>query len=135
MRLLSEDDLPWLIQVSRKRYAAKFDEEATIGWFRNICLKAPLLFHPIRTDHSFCITMLTVMPWLPTEWEAHVIFICADHHAGWEALKLLRASVDWARRRKAAVWRICSETDYDLTPLARRLGAEELSHRFSLRFS
>jgi hypothetical protein len=77
--------------------------------------------------------MLSVMPWLPTEWEAHVIFICADADAGWEALKLLRASVEWSRKRKAAVWRICSETDCDLSALAKRLGADELSRRFSLR--
>lgn len=133
VRLLSEHDIPWLLALARKRYAVEFDADSTTGWFRNICLKAPLLFHPVRTDNGFCITMLTVMPWLPTIWEAHVVLICVDHHAGWEALRLLHASVDWARRRKATVWRICSETDYDLAPFARRLGAEELSPRFTLR--
>ena len=133
IRLLSEDDLPWLTDLCKRRYSDRYDEESTIGWFRNICLKSPLLFQPIRTDHAFCITMLSVMPWLPSEWEANVIFICADRHAGWEPLRLLRALVEWSRKRKSTYWRICSETDFDLAPLAKRVGAKELSPRFMMR--
>jgi hypothetical protein len=130
---MREEDLPWLSYLCKKRYSDRYDEEGTINWFRNICLKGPLLFQPIRTDNAFCITMLSVLPWLPAEWEANVVFICADVGAGWDAIHLLRASIEWGRKRKAHRWRLMSETDFDLAPLAKRLGATELSPRYSLR--
>jgi hypothetical protein len=45
---------------------------------------------------------------------------------------LLRRSIEWARTRNAKLWRICSETDYDLGPLARRVGARSESARYIL---
>lgn len=130
---MTEDDIEWGIALGRERYGDRWDEESTLGWFRNVCLKGPLLFYPIRTDNAFCITLLSVLPWFPTEWEANVIFICAMDGKHWEALKLLRASVEWARKRKATYWRICSETEFDVGPLAMRVGAQEISPRFLLR--
>ena len=129
---MQEEDLPWLSQLCKRRYSDRYDEEGTVNWFRNICLKGPLLFQPIRTNNAFCITMLSVLPWLPAEWEANVVFLCADDHAHWEAIHLLRASIEWGKKRRATRWRMVSETDYDLAPLAKRVGAKELTPRFSL---
>jgi hypothetical protein len=53
----------------------------------------------------------------------------------WEAVMLLRASIEWAKRRKCSLWRISSETDFDLEPIARKLGAVEPSTRWVLRFA
>ena len=50
----------------------------------------------------------------------------------WEAMKLLRASIAWARKRKCVRWRMSSDTDYDLAAMARRLGVNEESPRFTL---
>jgi hypothetical protein len=130
---MHEGDLPWLYEVCQKRYSDKYDPAATEGWYRNIVLKTPLLFLPIRTDHAFTIAMLSCLPWTPSEFEVNIIMLCAEDGHMWDTLRLLRSSIEWARLRKASYWKICSETDYELGPLARRLGATELTSRYVMR--
>jgi hypothetical protein len=48
---------------------------------------------------------------------------------------LLRASIEWARRRKCSLWRLSSETDFDLEPIALKLGATEANVRWQLRLT
>lgn len=130
--LLSENDLPWLISLGKKRYGVDYDYVTVEGWFRNLVLKNPMMFHPIRLTNSFMIGMLSCVPWLPSEFECNVVFVCADDDAAWEALKLLRANIEWAKMRKCKRWRLVSDTQFDLAPFARRLGATELTPRFTL---
>lgn len=130
--LLSETDLPWLISLGKKRYGGDYDYVTVEGWFRNLVLKNPMMFHPIRLANSFMIGMLSCVPWLPSEFECSVVFICADDGAMWEAMKLMRASIEWAKLRKCKRWRFTSDTEYDLAPFARRLGVTEISPRFTL---
>ena len=92
-----------------------------------------MLFLPQRTDNAFCISMLSVTPWLPVDYETNVVVICAEDNATWEAIKLLRASVAWSRLRRCKVWRLSSDTHNDMTLLAQRLGAEEISPRYVMR--
>lgn len=132
---MGEPDIPWLCNLFRKKYPTTYDAFATEGWFRNHVLKQAMLFVPVRTDNAFCITMLSTAPWIPAELEANVVAICADDNAIWEALHLLRHSIEWARFRKCGVWRMTSDTDTDLAMFARRLGATELSPRFSMRLT
>jgi len=75
-----------------------------------------------------------VMPWLPAEPECIELFVCADDGKMWQALKLLRDSIDWARKRRCAMWRLSSDTDSDLVGLAKRLGVTEISPRYTIRF-
>jgi hypothetical protein len=133
VRLITEADILWMRDVAAKRYPSdKFDHFATEGWVRNTVLKQPLLFFPVRTANAFLIAMLSTVPWTPAEFQVNVLMVCADHGGMWEAVNLLRASVEWARMRKCTSWCLTSEND-DLTMLARRIGAVELSPRFSLR--
>jgi hypothetical protein len=132
--LLSENDLHWCISLGKKKYPSNYDPLATEGWLRNIVFKGPLMFHPVRTAHAFCISMISCLPWLPSDFEAHVVAICADDGAMWEAAKLLRDSIAWAKSRRCKCWRLCSDTDYDLAGMARRLGAKEISPRFTMEF-
>jgi hypothetical protein len=132
-RIMTEDDYPWLHYLCKKRYSHKYDSDTTAAWFKNVVLKSPLMFFAARTQDAFAITLISVTPWLPTSIEANLVFICADDGCMWQSIRLLRSSIDWARRRGCSLWRMSSDTDYDLAPLARRLGAEELSPRFVLR--
>jgi hypothetical protein len=131
--LLTEADLPWLNVLCHRKYSARYDEQSTELWFRNTVLKNAILFYPIRTENAFTISMLSVNPWLPGEFECHNIFTCADTGCIWEVVTLFRASIAWATKRKVTWWRLNSETDFDLAPLARRVGAKDLSPRLSLR--
>jgi hypothetical protein len=47
----------------------------------------------------------------------------------------MRATIAWARKRNASVWRMVGDTDYDLGPIARRLGCTELTPRYALRLT
>lgn len=130
---MHEGDLPWLAYLCLKKYSHRYDQEGTEGWFRNIVLKAPLLFYPARTDNAFTVTMLSCLPWLPAEWSADVVFTCADDGAMWEVMSLVRQSIEWSRKRRASFWRISSDTDYDIAPLAHRVGANAIGPRYILR--
>lgn len=132
--LLSENDLPWLQFLFKKKYDQRFDAITTESWFRNIVLKTPMMFYPVRLQNSFMIAMLSCLPWLPSEFECNVICICADDGAMWEAVKLLRASIKWAEDRKCKCWLLAGDTAFDLAPMAMRLGARELTPRYRIDF-
>jgi len=42
----------------------------------------------IRTDDALCISLVTEVPWLPTEREVSVVVILADHGAWWQTIPL-----------------------------------------------
>jgi hypothetical protein len=130
---MTEEDIPWLRQLAIKRYTQRWDPISSETWFRNVVLKQPVIFHAVRTENAFAISLLSVPPWFPGEYACDLIFICADDGAMYEALHLIRASIEWARSRKCSIWRISSDTDHDLAPLAKRVGANEPTPRYVLR--
>lgn len=93
-----------------------------------------MMFWAMRTDNAFCIAMLSTTPWRPSIPEANVALVCADFGCMWEAITLLRESIKWARRRRCSLWRLSSETDFDLGPIAHKLGATEPNTRWVMRF-
>jgi hypothetical protein len=133
-QLITEHDIPWLNYICKKRYSNRYDSSTTENWFRNIVLKSPMTFYATRMSDAFQISMLSVMPWLPAEPEAIVLFVCADDGKLYQAVKLMRDSIEFARKRRCAVWRLSSDTDIELVALAKRLGVTEISPRYSLRF-
>jgi len=133
VRLMHEDDIHWALALARRRYADTWDFIGAEGWFRNVVCKSPMVFLPIRSEDAFLIAMVSVVPWLPARWECNIVMFCADDGKMWQGLALMRASIAWARQRRCVEWRVSSETDIDLGPLAKRLGAEELSPRYRMR--
>ena len=133
LRLIREEDIPWALEIAKRRYADEWDFLGAEMWFRNIVLKSPMVFLPIRSADAFLIAMVSVVPWLPARWEANIVVFCADDGKMWQGLALLRASIAWARQRRCVEWRLSSDTDMELGPLAKRLGAEELSPRYRMR--
>ena len=122
-----------MTDLGRRRYSGRYDHLGTEMWFRNIVLKGPMMFLPIRTDHAFMIAMLSTTPWSPAAPECNVTLVCADEGWMWDAVMLLRASIEWAKRRKCCLWRVSSETDFDLEPIALKLGATERQVRYVKR--
>lgn len=132
IRLMHEGDIEWTISVAKKHYRDRYDWISLEGWIRNILFKSPLIFYPARTEHAFTVTMLSSFPWTPSDWEAHVVLTYAEPGAGMETVRLLRDSIAWARLRKCVLWQICSDTEHDFGPLARRVGAMEIAPRYRL---
>lgn len=134
VRPLTEADVPWLRQLCLKRYSSRFDSYTTERWFVEICLKKPLIFYSVRTDDAFLIALLNTVPWLPAEMECNVIFLCAEPGKIWQTVALCRASIEWGKLRRATIWRLASDTDYDLAPIARRVGAKEIHPRWCVEW-
>lgn len=133
-RLIKESDCEWMLELGKRRYSNEFDFQATELWFRNLVMRGPLMFLPMRTDNSFCISMLSTTPWRPSDPECNVALVAAEADCMWEAIALLRESIAWAKRRKCRLWRISSETGYDLRAIATRLGATSPDSRWVLKF-
>lgn len=131
---MTEADTYWMVSLGRRKYPPSYDSVAAELYFRNRVLKECLTFLPLRTDNAFCVSMIQVKPWTPSDNECHMVALCADDGAMWDALKLLRCSIEWAQHRKCVSWNIASDTGFDLTPLCKRLGATEISPRLILRF-
>ena len=128
---MTETDIPWALDLGKRRYSNRFDFVTVEGWFRNNVLKSPLMFLPIRTDRAFLVALLAALPWAG-DLECHISLLCADDNAGWQVMDLLKLSINWAKVRKCGSWRITSETEFDLGPLALRLGAKETTPRYTL---
>lgn len=135
IRLIQENDIPWMLDLSARRYSNRYDLRAAEMWFRHTCLKQPTVFLPIRSDGAFLVTLISVLPWLPSEWEANMVHLCAEEGCMWEAIALVREGIAWAKRRRCTEFRMASETAFDLAPIAARLGMKRLIPRYSLRLA
>ncbi|HEX3524235.1 MAG TPA: hypothetical protein VHT52_19365 [Stellaceae bacterium] len=123
-----------MVELAKRRLGNhEFDLLSAEGWVRNIVLKQPMVFLPIRSSDAFLIAILAVIPWLPAKMECNVALVYAENGKMWQALTLIRESVAWARRRGCFEWHVSSESVYDLAPLARRVGAEECPPRYRVR--
>jgi hypothetical protein len=122
-----------MLEVARRRYDPRYDFIGAEMWFRNIVLKQPMVFLPIRSQDAFAIGMLSTVPWRPQEVECNVAMVCADFGALWQAVTLMRVTLAWARQRKCIKWRVTSETDFDLGPIAHKLGAEKEPYRYVVK--
>lgn len=122
-----------MIALGRRRYRQGFDAMAMEAWFRNTVLKQPLIWLYVRLDDAFMLGVINVIPWVPGELEFTVIMVVADEGKMWQAVELLRFSIEWSRQRRIVDWRLSSETENELGAIAKRLGATELSPRYSLR--
>ena len=131
--VFTEHDIPWAFDLAQRRYPDHFDIVTAEGWIRNVVLKQPIVFYPCRMPHAFCVSMMSITPWLPSEVECNIVLIVAEEQCMWEGMKCLRSSINWARSRGCKVWRISSDTEYDLCMMAKRLGAKEIAPRYVLR--
>jgi hypothetical protein len=130
--LLTEGDLPWLVNLGKRRYSTAFDAFSTEMWFLNNVLKSPLIFFPARTDHAFTICMIITDAWLPGLRICNNLLLNSEEGAVWEEITLMRAALEWARKRQCAEYRIWSDTAVDLAPVAVRVGAQPTAVRHTV---
>ena len=131
-RIVTAADIPWIMDVGRRRYPHSYDESTMWGWIANEVLRHPHVYLALRTDDAFLLARIQGLPWIigPV---VEVLFVCAEEGAVWQAARLLRASKRWAEQRGAS-WRISSYTDFDLEPLALRLGARKVTAIYEIEW-
>jgi hypothetical protein len=120
-----------MVGVMQRRFAGQMDGIASAGWVRNNVLTNPLNYLCIRSDNGFLIATLSLWPWYPRP-VCTVIVVCVDQGKHWQAIPLLRVSIEWARYRKAIDWRYESDTPYDIGALMKRLGVPQDAPRYKL---
>jgi hypothetical protein len=126
-RLLVESDVPWMIELARRRFRA-FDPVAAQSWFVSEVLTNNRYF-AMRTEDAFLVSVLSSMPWSMSRSEAIVLILITADDKPWQIVRLLRESIKWARQRKAAHWHLWMD-DADAGALARRVGARKNTNRY-----
>jgi hypothetical protein len=129
IRQLTIDDLPWGLSLAWRRYD-HFDPGAASVFYINALKLQATTGLLIRTNNAFLIAHINNLPWQPTERQAHVLILCADEGRHWEAVRLLRQSLYWAREQKCKCWWFTSDTKHDVTPLCVRVGATSRVPRY-----
>jgi len=132
-RDLTFDDMPWVLSLAHKRYPT-FDPGGALR-FLAIVIPAPQAL-TIRSEGAFLIAShVAAPPWYPDQPECHVMALCAEAGAHWEAARLMRRSVAWAREQGCVRWRFHSETEHLIGALAERVGARKDSPRYVIDLS
>jgi hypothetical protein len=121
-----------MVEVMQRRFNNNMDGMVCAAMVRSHVLSNPMQYLCVRTTGGFLIAVLTYEWWRPQDPICNVIVVCAEDGKGWDALALLRLSIEWARERKATVWRYESDTMFDIGPLMRRLGIEKTTPRYKL---
>lgn len=121
VRACTVNDLPWILSLAHRRYTRKPDPGTTLAWLARV-FEAPDGL-AIRTEQAFLAAVLHIPPWWPDDRECHIQALVAAPGYHWDAVRLLRASIEWARVKDCVRWYLSSETDYDFAALARRVGA------------
>ena len=127
LRRVAPDDVPWVLSLAYKRYRS-YDPGKTLLWLLNVMRNDRAL--AIRSENAFVISHITTTAWWPDEPECHVAFTCAAEGHHWEAVRLLRQSIGWAREKGCVRWWFSSETDVDVEALALRVGARPAVMRY-----
>jgi hypothetical protein len=113
-------DLPWIIEVAERKYAA-FDRDAALRWGASMIHNDDAAI--LRTEDAWCVAVCGERFYAPTKRLAHLLLLCAERTAPWQLVALGRAVCAWAKDRGCSRIDLEAETiGIDLGPLARRLG-------------
>lgn len=129
MREVTADDLPWIMTTGYERYGP-YDPGRTLVYLLE-CIRSPRSLF-IRSDKAFVIAVDIMPVWRGRNGECHVLLCCAIDGGHWEASRLLKETIRWARDRKCAKWFFGSETDTDVSALAKYVGATKPQHRYCI---
>lgn len=132
IRRVGMDDVPWLLSLAYKRYGA-FDP----GWVLLRLAEAMSRKHDwlvARSARAFVIANLFLPPWRECQPECNIVVLCAEPGAVWDAVRVARYSVEWAKEKGCLHWWLGSETSYDISPIAKRIGASQAMPRFRMDF-
>lgn len=130
-RVCTVNDLPWVLSLAHRRYTKTPDPGTTLDWLIRV-LNSPATALALRTDNAFCVAMINIAPWWPTERGCHIAVLVADRGYHWDAVFLLKETIRWAEAQGCVRWELSSETDYDFAALAKRVGAKPWVMKYAI---
>lgn len=125
IRPITADDIPWGMSLAHRRYESFDPGGALVAIGQAMRLPTALA---IRADHGFLVANILASGWFPKKREAHVLWLCVEEGHHWEAVKLLRHSICWAKELNCTRWWFMSDTENGVAALAERVGASEVPH-------
>ena len=114
-------DVPWALSLAHRRYKAGYDPGGALLAVMN-AINSPNAL-ALRSDHGFLGAHVAFPLWRPEQRDCMVVVLFTEEGHHWEAVRMLRYSVVWAREQKCSRWFLGGDGDKSLAALARRLGA------------
>ena len=116
----TERDIEECVAIAASRYR-ELDVPATIAWARARINEPKLSF--LRSENAVCCVIYESTFWAPNEADARLIFLAGRMGAGlWEAYSLMKEQVRRAKALGCSKFYMGTETEFDLSPIAKRLG-------------
>lgn len=128
IRPITVDDLPWVLSLGSRRYKDGDPGGALVALSQ--AMRSPTAL-AIRSDYGFLVANINIVGWYPQKRNCYVLAVCVEEgHHSWDAIKLLRASVEWAKEQKCERWWFTSDLEHEreVASLAERLGAWVVPH-------
>jgi hypothetical protein len=132
VKRVQPQDLDWLGGLCISRYRERYDVECGKQYMLQRVLPDPMGWYAVRTDNACAIATLTLDWWIPGDQQCVIRMIIAEEGCMWQAIHLLRATIEWAKSRNCKAWDLAGDTDADLRSIAIRLGAKEVWPRYRL---
>ena len=129
LREATADDVPWIMSLGYSRYGP-YDPGPVLSHIIHLIRSDHALF--IRNDRAFAIGTLFVPPWRLTPPECNVLMLCSEPGAVWDAVRCLRRVVSWAKDKGCIKCWFGSETEYDISAVAKRVGGVQEQPRFRI---
>jgi len=125
-------DLNDMLDIARESYGRKFDPQKAQN-FGLTALLSPQV-GAFRDDDAFCMVGLSTF-WWESETRANVMFLAVRKRQAWQAVKVMRAALQWAKSKGAGSFEFGEETGMRMEAIARRIGATQNrpSYRIDLR--
>lgn len=119
VRRMTREDAPWALALATRRYP-QFDVFAAAHWLDQWIDSRDMCF--MRSEHAACVACIVSKFWAPQVKEAHLMFLLAEDNHAWDAVRALRAVIQWAAQAGAEIFEMSSDTGFDVSRLARRFG-------------
>lgn len=122
-------DLPWVLSLGYECYGP-YDPGGVLQFLLGAINNPNILAIRSEDKNAALAAHINIPPWYPKSPECNVLLVCARKGSHWQAVKLLRESVAWARLRGCVIWRFHSDSVHDVGALAKRVGARNDTARY-----
>lgn len=125
-------DLPELLDIARASYGVQFDERKAQD-FGLAALMNPNI-GTFRDNDALCMVGLSEF-FFEDEKRANVMFLAVRDQQSWQAVKVIRAALQWSKLKGAGSFHFGEETGMKMETIAKRIGAtkDRPSFRIDLR--
>lgn len=125
-------DLPLMLDIARASYGVQFDEDKAREFGLRTLMSPEIA--AFLDDDAFCMVGLSEYFW-ERQKRANCMFTAVRKAQVWQAVKTVRAALQWSRSKGASSFHIGEETGMDMGVIAKRLGLakDRPSYRIDLR--